>query len=495
MLSDALTTAGPAAPAEATPKALQRATAALSLQQALFGWHVACANGPLGGDGVFTLRASAAFKGMSDGQEGAITSLLITGAFIGTFVPSLAAASALGRRKLLLLNNGAFVAGGVGCALAGGPASLALARLVAGLAVGVASVVCPLLVTEIAPAAQRGRLAALLPVAMAVGMLGSGLASLALQGRPDGWRAVMGWLPTLLAAANAALCADMVPESPSWLARRGLSEEAVAVLKSLRPAGHDSDAEAAALAAEHEEATAASGPGLLTSAKRPLAIGVMLGVLQKLTGSDVLITFYSTTILQDAGFARTSTLLGTAVLQAWLAAMTYAGARAMDTSGRRSLLLWGTMAQAVALLAVGIVGMDHEITSGEGGVSLLMLLLYIAGFASGLGAVLSALIPEIFEAQHRSRGVSLSFAANWLTNLALSQWTFSLIDLFEGSAARADPKEPKRQGVSALFLAFAATSAFAYWCVLLAAKPLLCCSSLAASLAATLRRLHAICLV
>jgi SP family galactose:H+ symporter-like MFS transporter len=80
-------------------------------------------------------------------------------------------ADRLGRRRLLIVTAIVFGLGAIGAALAPGTAWLIAARVVAGAAIGIASFVAPLYISEIAPVAIRGKLVSINQVALTSGIV------------------------------------------------------------------------------------------------------------------------------------------------------------------------------------------------------------------------------------------------------------------------------------------------------------------------------------
>ncbi|MEK0379148.1 MFS transporter, partial [Corynebacterium mastitidis] len=154
--------------------------------------------------------------GMTAYQEGLVTSALLAGAALGA-VGSGSLAAALGRRAALVLGGVIFVAASLGCAAAAGVASMALARLVLGLAVGMVSIVVPMYVSEMAPADVRGRMVSLNTLMIVVGQLSAYVVNSAVAATGN-WRLMLG----LAAVPGAVLALGMLalPDTPAWYASR-----------------------------------------------------------------------------------------------------------------------------------------------------------------------------------------------------------------------------------------------------------------------------------
>ena len=154
---------------------------------------------------------------MSAQEEGLVTSMLLVGAAAGALAAG-RVADRLGRRRTLMAGGLIFLAGSVWCALAGSTAELATARTVLGLAVGAVSIVSPMYISEITPAAVRGRMVSLNTLMIVVGQLVAYGVNSALASTGS-WQ----WMLGLAAVPGAALAIGMffLPDTPVWLAAQG----------------------------------------------------------------------------------------------------------------------------------------------------------------------------------------------------------------------------------------------------------------------------------
>src|SRR5215469_13648314 len=170
---------------------------------------------------------------LSSTMQGIVVAIVLAGATLGA-----AGAGTLsdrfGRRRVILAAALLFVAGAILCALAAELTVLLLGRLLVGLAIGVASMLTPLYLAEIAPASERGAIVSLNQLCITIGILVSYLVCLALAYAPHGWR----WMLGIGALPGIVLAIGMLvlPESPRWLAGHGRLEDAEDVLRHLRGA-------------------------------------------------------------------------------------------------------------------------------------------------------------------------------------------------------------------------------------------------------------------
>ena len=170
---------------------------------------------------------------LSAGMEEIVVSSVLLGSLVGAAAGGVLA-DRLGRRKLLIVTAMVFGLGAIGAALAPGTAWLVVARVVAGAAIGIASFVAPLYISEIAPVDIRGKLVSINQVALTSGIVISYLVDYAFAGS-QAWR----WMfaMAVIPAAAFGIGLMFIPDSPRWLAGRGHVDQARAVLKRIRPSG------------------------------------------------------------------------------------------------------------------------------------------------------------------------------------------------------------------------------------------------------------------
>ena len=405
-------------PAAALQFALIAGTAALG--GLLFGYDTGVISSAL-------LFIRTEFALSTTGQS-VVASIVLVGAVIGAVVAG-SLSDRFGRRRVILVTALIFVIGAIASAGADGVGVLVTGRLLIGIGIGVASMLTPLYLAEIAPAASRGAVTSLNQLCITLGILVSYLIGYAFATTPEGWR----WMLGLGAVPGAILAAGMLvlPESPRWLAGHNLLDQAEAVLRRLRNTETEVQDELVTLRTDLRRDGGKLVPwsALLEPHLRPaLIVGVGLAMFQQITGINTVI-YFAPQIFQAAGLSSASvSILATAGVGAVNVALTLVSMWLIDRAGRRSLLLWslGGMAATLLILAAGfMIG-----TSGASAwITVLSVAAYVAFFAVGLGPIFWLLIAEIFPLAVRGRAMSLATISNWGFNLVVTFTFLGLIDV------------------------------------------------------------------
>lgn len=390
----------------------------------LFGFDTAVISGAVG-----FLEKQYQLDAMSLGW---VVSSALLGCIIGAGFAG-ALSDRHGRRGMLVLSAILFLLSAVGCVFAAPPGWLALARLVGGLGIGIASMLSPLYIAEFSPPHLRGRLVALYQFAITAGILAAYfsnvyLLKLAAAGAwqtgdfswwrrilvTEPWRGMLGaeGIPALLFLCFVA----WVPESPRWLVEKGGSKRALAILARV-----SGPAVAAGQLREIEETISAESSSvrqlLEPRWRRPLLIGLVLPVAGQISGINSII-YYGPKIFEAAGFSLGSSFGGSVTVGIILCLATVLAIWKVDTLGRRPLLLAGTAGCVLALLLIALF-FHLQITSGPWLLTLVSV--FLASFAFSLGPIPWILISEIFPTQIRGRAMSIGTLALWIACAVVSQ--------------------------------------------------------------------------
>jgi MFS transporter, SP family, galactose:H+ symporter len=383
------------------------AAAISALGGMLFGYDIGVISGAI----LFIKRDFS----LSAGMEEIVVSSVLLGSLAGAAAGGILA-DRLGRRKLLIVTAMVFGLAAIAAALAPGTAWLILARVVAGLAIGVASFVAPLYISEIAPVDIRGKLVSINQVALTSGIVLSYLIDYAFAGS-QAWR----WMFALAAVPAAAFGTGLmfIPDSPRWLAARGHVDKARTVLKRIRdPKEVESELGEIQKSAAQQKANWSE---LLSPLLRPaMIVGVGLAVAQQITGINTVI-YYAPTILKFAGLSSApAAILASVGVGVVNLLLTLVAMQLIDRVGRRPLLLVSLAGMAVSVSVLGLAFSLKQFSGSLGWVALASLMTYVGFFAVGLGPVFWLILSEIYPLRIRGRAMSVGTAANWSANLIVA---------------------------------------------------------------------------
>ncbi|MEI7909972.1 MAG: sugar porter family MFS transporter [Verrucomicrobiota bacterium] len=369
---------------------------------------------------------------LSLNEQGFMTASALIGAAIG----SLAAAKPgdlYGRRDCLKIAAAFYLLCALGCASASGLWMMVSARILGGIAVGATSVLGPMYLAEIAPAAWRGRLVACFQVNIVLGVLVAYFSNYWIGSMDLGdaeWRWKLG-VQALPALAFLVLL-FFIPRSPRWLVMRGKHAEALEVLGKIG-LSHTDEQLAAIRDSVHLEQGQSSAPLFVKSLSKPIFLAVAVAMFNQLGGINAL-WYYANTIFAMAGFSKDSSALQCVILGVANFIATLVGMAIIDRAGRKPLLMWGTIGCGIALALVA------WIFNGTAHAGWLVWLFggFVVCHAFGQGAVIWVFISEIFPTAARSKGQTLGSFTHWFMAMLVS-WTFPLVAKDVGQAGAGLP--------------------------------------------------------
>jgi MFS transporter, SP family, xylose:H+ symportor len=411
-----------------------RLTLVAALGGLLFGYDTAVISGAVGSidnDFIAPLQLDETWRNTLSG-------LTISSALFGCVLGSAVAgtlADRYGRRIGLIVAALLFLLSAIGSALpelgvsplgtTDLPALVAfnVYRLLCGAGIGIASMLSPLYIAEIAPKERRGQLVSLYQMAIVIGIVGVYFVNWMIARGGDalwldryGWRLMLG--SEMVPALVFLLLLLRVPDTPRWLALKGRDAEALQVLQRVA-----ADAEAALVLAEIRASLAASeSPRLLAHGWAVVLVGLGLSVFQQLVGINAVL-YYAPLMFKNLGAGNDSALLQTVIVGAANMLSTLIAIYLVDRVGRKPLLMTGAAAMAVPMLALGLLFGQRS----QGAIALVFVVVYIVGFAMSWGPVVWVLLSEMFPGAIRGKAMALAVAAQWIANLAVS-WSFKIID-------------------------------------------------------------------
>jgi sugar porter (SP) family MFS transporter len=354
----------------------------------------------------------------------------VAASLIGTVIGSMIAgkpAQRYGRKKVLLVIALMYLLSAVGCSLTPTWILFIFFRMVGGIAVGASSVVGPMYISEISPAAVRGRLTGMFQLNIVIGILVAFLTNFAFLHMHNGeasWRWMVGVM--VIPAGLFALLLRIIPESPRWLILNNRDEEAARIFA--RTGEPDARAviseEHALLSGEIKKADHAPEENLFSAKfRKPILYAVLLAMFNQLSGINAIL-YYAPRIFEMAGFSRQDSYLQPVYIGCANLLFTFLGMSIIDKVGRKTLLITGAIGMAVFL---GLTAFAFNTTgSGTNQLVIVYLVGFIAFFAMSQGAVIWVFISEIFPNSVRSQGSSLGSFTHWIM-AAIIAWTFPII--------------------------------------------------------------------
>jgi sugar porter (SP) family MFS transporter len=314
-------------------------------------------------------------------------------------------------------------------------------RTVAGIGVGIVSVLVPLYQSEMAPKWIRGTLVCAYQLSITVGLLAAAAINILTYEMPStaAYRIPMGLQLTW--AGVLALGLSVLPETPRYLIKRGLKDAAALSLSRLRRLDITHPAlieELAEIQANHEYEMAL-GPDTYKDiifgephlGRRTLT-GCGLQMLQQLTGVNF-IMYYGTTFFNGAGVDNPFTI--SLIMQVINMVSTFPGLFVVESWGRRRLLIVGAIGMAVCQFAIAgfatASGDNNKTTQNQ--ILIIFVAIYIFFFAASWGPVVWVVTSEIYPLKVRAKSMSISTASNWILNFGIAYGTPYLVDTSAGS--------------------------------------------------------------
>jgi sugar porter (SP) family MFS transporter len=398
-------------------------SAVAALGGLLFGFDTAVINGA-----IIFLRA--AFHLSTAETEFAAASLLGGCIFGAGFAGDLS--DRFGRKRLLLVAGLLFLASAIGAAVPHTLWQFVIARVVGGLAIGVASAISPLYIAEVSPAAIRGRLVTLNQLAIVIGILIAFLVNWqlsALGSQSWRWMFLFAGLPALVLVFSLFA----VPESPRWLIQHARNAEALHVLSKIdgpKRAPAVFDEIRSAIAEESAVSVAALWRAPLI---RPMLIALVIAVLSQVTGINTIL-YYGSIIFTEhvRSEAASSALLANVIIGSVNLLGTILAILFFDRAGRRPLLLAASGGMGIALAALGFV---FRSPNAPAALVLALILFYVASFAIGLGPGSWLLMSELFPTAVRGRAMSIATVGIWAACLLVTLTFLSLVAALGPSGA------------------------------------------------------------
>jgi len=371
----------------------------------------------------------AALKDTSDTVKGFVIASALIGCVIGGSIAGFVS-RALGRKNGLFIAAIAFFISAIGAWNPEGlnffgvlPAySFVIYRIIGGIGVGLASMISPMYIAEIAPANTRGKLVSFNQFAIIFGMLVIYFVNyfIAKQG-DEQWLITDGWRWMFFSGAIPAgifiILLFFIPETPRYLVLKGQEDKALKVLNKI--AGEN---QAKVILEEIKGTLHEANAPWMSYGFLVIFVGIMLSVFQQFVGINVVL-YYAGNIFRNMGASTDSSLLQTIIVGIVNLTFTVVAILTVDKYGRKPLMIIGSLGMAISMILLGFTFFLGQaggaLTTGQGYAALAFMLLYTAAFAMSWGPVCWVLLAEIFPNSIRA-ALSIAVAAQWIANWVVS---------------------------------------------------------------------------
>lgn len=387
--------------------------------------------------------------GLNDVVTGFVVAVALLGCALGAVLAGVLS-DRWGRLRVMMIGAVLFFASAIGSGLAFSAVDLTVWRFIGGLGIGIASVVAPAYIAEVAPRQIRGTLGSLQQLAITLGIFGALLSNALLAGIAGGassqlWFGLEAWRWMLLVEAIPAIVygvlAFTMPESPRFLIAQGKYDEARAIFARLIPEAdlEQTMRELDKKIQDDKQARGVSLRGPRFGLQPIVWVGIILSVFQQFVGINV-IFYYSTTLWLAVGFTEQNSLLIGVITSVTNVAVTIVAILLVDRVGRKPILLTGSVMMAVSLGLMALSFAFAEKVDGQvslpgawGPVALIAANLFVIGFGASWGPLVWVLLGEIFPSRIRGKALGVAAGAQWIANFlitvsfpAMSGWSLPI---------------------------------------------------------------------
>ncbi len=395
----------------------------------LFGYDTAVISG--------TTNMVASQFGLDDISLGWYVGCALVGSIAGVLSAGVMG-DFLGRKRSMIIAALLFTVSAVGCAVCGTFNELVIYRIVGGVGIGIASIICPLYISELAVAKYRGSLVSCYQLAITIGFLGAYLVNYGLLGYSETattgdslydkvfvsevWRGMLGM--ETLPAAIFFVVIFIIPESPRWQILRGDLGAARATLGRVYLVSSEAEEQVEATRKVSENKDGGSEISMLFSPGifKALLIGVGIAILGQFMGVNAVL-YYGPKIFEDAGLSGGDSLFYQVMIGLVNTITTILALVIIDKVGRKQLIYWGVGGMIISLLLIAF----YFTYGTEMGISSIFLLtfflLYIFCCAISICAVVWVILSEMYPVKVRGIAMSIAGLALWIGTYLIGQLT------------------------------------------------------------------------
>ena len=405
---------------------LLRLTLVATLGGLLFGYDTGVIAGTVGSLDAFFIEPKGLDELAASSLKGRLVSIALIGCILGGAVAGLIGKK-FGRKKGLVIAGVLFFISALGSALpelffqplGQGDHTLStvfmIYRFIGGIGVGIASMLSPVYIAEIAPAKDRGKLVSYNQLAIVGGFMVVYFVNyfIALSG-DDNWLNDIGWrymfASELVPVSIFLLLLYFVPDTPRSLVSHDKEGEALEILKKV-----NTESEAQSILSDIKNTLVVKSNSALTYGWGLIIIGILLSVFQQFVGINVVL-YYAPEIFKTLDLGTDAALLQTIIVGIVNFLFTIIAVKTVDNYGRKPLMFIGAVGMAVAMIALGFAFYAQI----GGYTALICMMVYVAAFALSWGPVTWVLLAEIFPNDIRNKAMPIAVAAQWLSNWLVS---------------------------------------------------------------------------
>jgi SP family xylose:H+ symportor-like MFS transporter len=399
----------------------------------LFGYDTAVISGTVGSLEQFFIAPLGLSEVGANSQLGFIVSSALVGCIIGGLSGGIVSLK-LGRKKGLILAAMLFFISAMGSAMpemffkpiGQGDYTFfwhfVVYRIIGGIGVGLASMLSPMYIAEIAPANSRGKLVSFNQFAIIFGMLIVYFVNYGISRQgDDSWLNEIGWrwmfASEMIPASLFMILLFFVPETPRYMVLKGQDDKALEILEKVngKTIGKTILTEIKSTVVSHSGKLFSYGVAIIV-------FGVLLSVFQQFVGINVVL-YYAPEIFKNMGSGTDTALLQTIIVGIINLSFTIVAILYVDKWGRKPLMIFGALGMGLFMFALGFSFYFKQIGIG----ALIFMLGYVACFAVSWGPVVWVLLSEIFPNRIRGRAMAVAVAAQWISNYLVS-WTFPMMN-------------------------------------------------------------------
>ena len=412
---------------------LIKLTLVATLGGLLFGYDTGVISGTVGSLESFFVNP----KGLSEFESSRLTGFIVSSALIGCIIGGSIGGligRRFGRKNSLIIAGILFFISALGSSMpeifitsiGQGDHTLSnifiFYRIIGGIGVGIASMMSPVYIAEIAPANKRGKLVSYNQLAIVGGFMIVYFVNyfIALNG-DDSWLNELGWrymfASELIPVTIFIILLYTVPDTPRSLVHLNKEDKALEVLKKV-----NGEKEAVGILNDIKNTLKEKTAPLLTYGFGIVVIGILLSVFQQFVGINVVL-YYAPEIFKTLDLATDTALLQTIIVGIVNFLFTIIAIRTVDIYGRKPLMIIGAIGMAISMISLGLTFYGNL----DGYVALICMMIYVASFALSWGPVTWVLLSEIFPNNIRNKALAIAVAAQWASNYLVSA-TFPIMN-------------------------------------------------------------------